>query len=77
MIEGSRGGYYNGFRIHSVRLPRVFAQQEVIFGGHGQTLKIRHDSYERAGYMPGVNMAIKKVMGLQQLIYGFEHLLDD
>ncbi|MGZ9584068.1 4-hydroxy-tetrahydrodipicolinate reductase [Paenibacillus marinisediminis] len=77
VIEGSRGGYYNGFRIHSVRLPGVFAQQEVIFGGHGQTLKIRHDSYERAGYMPGVNMAIKKVMGLQQLIYGFEHLLDD
>ncbi|MFS0722620.1 4-hydroxy-tetrahydrodipicolinate reductase [Paenibacillus sp. 1P07SE] len=76
LIEGSRGGYYNGFRIHSVRLPGVFAQQEVIFGGHGQTLKIRHDSYERAGYMPGVNVAVKKVMGYTGMIYGFEHLMD-
>ncbi|MDQ6418202.1 4-hydroxy-tetrahydrodipicolinate reductase [Paenibacillus sp. LHD-117] len=75
-IEGARGGYYNGFRIHSVRLPGVFAQQEVIFGGYGQTLKIRHDSYERAGYMPGVNVAVKKVMGYTGLIYGFEHLMD-
>ncbi|GGF88994.1 4-hydroxy-tetrahydrodipicolinate reductase [Paenibacillus abyssi] len=75
-IEGSRGGYYNGFRIHSVRLPGVFAQQEVIFGGYGQTLKIRHDSYERAGYMPGVNTAVKKVMTYTGMIYGFEHLMD-
>jgi len=76
IIEGSRGGYYNGFRIHSVRLPGVFAQQEVIFGGNGQTLKIRHDSYERAGYMPGVNVAVKKVLGYTGMIYGFEHLMD-
>lgn len=76
-IEGVRGGYYNGFRIHSVRLPGIFAQQEVIFGGFGQLLKIRHDSYERAGYMPGVNIAIKKVMQLEELICGFEHLLDE
>lgn len=76
-IEGSRGGYYNGFRIHSVRLPGVFAQQEVIFGGSGQTLKIRHDSYERAGYMPGVKVAVQKVMELNELIYGFEHMIED
>lgn len=75
-IEGSRGGYYNGFRIHSVRLPGIFAQEEVIFGGNGQTLKIRHDSYERAGYMPGVNMAVKRVMTYTGLVYGFEHFLD-
>lgn len=75
-IEGSRGGYYNGFRIHSVRLPGVFAQQEVVFGGYGQTLKIRHDSYERAGYMPGVNLAIKKVLEYQGMIYGFDHFVD-
>lgn len=75
-IEGARGGNYQGFRIHSVRLPGVFAQQEVVFGGHGQTLKIRHDSYERAGYMPGVNKAIKKVMEVDSLVYGFEHFLD-
>ncbi|MBQ4898440.1 MULTISPECIES: 4-hydroxy-tetrahydrodipicolinate reductase [Paenibacillus] len=75
-IEGSRGGYYNGFRIHSVRLPGVFAQQEVIFGGFGQTLKIRHDSYDRAGYMPGVNLAVKKVLEYQGMIYGFDHFVD-
>lgn len=76
IIEGSRGGYYNGFRIHSVRLPGVFAQQEVVFGAFGQTLKIRHDSYDRAGYMPGVNTAVKKVMEYTGLIYGFEHIMD-
>ncbi|MFE5317205.1 4-hydroxy-tetrahydrodipicolinate reductase [Paenibacillus sp. NPDC056579] len=75
-IEGSRGGLYNGFRIHSVRLPGVFAQQEVIFGAFGQTLKIRHDSYDRAGYMPGVNVAVKKVMEFTGLVYGFEHFID-
>jgi len=77
LIEGARGGYYNGFRIHSVRLPGVFAQQEVIFGAFGQTLKIRHDSYDRAGYMPGVNAAVKKIMSITGMVYGFEHLMDD
>lgn len=75
-IEGARGGYYQGFRIHSVRLPGIFAQQEVIFGAFGQTLKIRHDSYDRAGYMPGVNVAVKKVMEYAGMVYGFEHFID-
>nr|WP_281891023.1 4-hydroxy-tetrahydrodipicolinate reductase [Paenibacillus sp. YYML68] len=75
-IEGARGAYYNGFRIHSVRLPGVFAQQEVVFGAFGQTLKIRHDSYDRAGYMPGVNVAVKKVMTYEGMVYGFEHFVD-
>lgn len=75
-LEGARGGYYNGFRIHSVRLPGVFAQQEVVFGVYGQSLKIRHDSYERAGYMPGVKVAVQKVMETTGMVYGFEHFLD-
>ncbi|WP_026326446.1 4-hydroxy-tetrahydrodipicolinate reductase [Paenibacillus ginsengihumi] len=75
-IEGSRGGYYNGFRIHSVRLPGIFAKQEVIFGAFGQTLIIQHDSYDRAGYMPGVNTAVKKVMQTTGMVYGFEHFID-
>jgi len=75
-IDGARGGYYNGFRIHSVRLPGIFAQQEVVFGGYGQSLKIRHDSYDRAGYMPGVNVAIKKVLGISGIVYGFEHFIE-
>ncbi|CAH1197144.1 4-hydroxy-tetrahydrodipicolinate reductase [Paenibacillus allorhizoplanae] len=75
-IEGSRGGYYNGFRIHSVRLPGVFAQQEVIMAEQGQALKIRHDSYDRAAYMPGVAIAVRKVMTYTGMIYGFEHFID-
>lgn len=75
-IEGARGGNYDGFRIHSVRLPGIFAQQEVIFGAFGQTLKIRHDSYDRAGYMPGVKVAVQKVMEYTGLIYGFEHFIE-
>ena len=75
-IPGARGGEYDGFRIHSVRLPGVFAQQEVIFGGFGQTLKIRHDSYDRAAYMPGVAAAIRKVLHTTGMVYGFEHMLD-
>lgn len=76
MLEGARGAYYNGFRIHSVRLPGVFAQQEVIMAASGQSLKIRHDSYERASYMPGVNLAIKKVMTYEGMLYGFDHFID-
>ncbi|MDQ1909386.1 4-hydroxy-tetrahydrodipicolinate reductase [Paenibacillus sp. GD4] len=75
-LEGARGGYYNGFRIHSVRLPGVFAQQEVVFGAFGQTLKIRHDSYDRAGYMPGVKVGVQKVMEYTGMVYGFEHFIE-
>ncbi|UJF36162.1 4-hydroxy-tetrahydrodipicolinate reductase [Paenibacillus hexagrammi] len=75
-IEGSRGGYYNGFRIHSVRLPGIFAQQEVIMAEPGQALKIRHDSYDRAAYMPGVALAVRKVMTYTGMVYGFEHFID-
>jgi len=76
LLEGARGGFYNGFRIHSVRLPGVFAQQEVIMASYGQALKIRHDSYERAAYMPGVNLGVKKVMTYTGLVYGFDHFID-
>lgn len=75
LLEGARGGLYEGFRIHSVRLPGLFAQQEVIFGGHGQTLKIRHDSYDRAGYMPGVKLAVEQVMDLTGLTFGIDQFL--
>lgn len=75
-IPGARGALYEGFRIHSVRLPGMVAHQEVLFGATGQTLSIRHDSINRESFMPGVNMAIKAVMSLEELIYGLEHLLD-
>jgi 4-hydroxy-tetrahydrodipicolinate reductase len=75
-IPGAKGAEYHGFRIHSVRLPGMVAHQEVIFGATGQTLSIRHDSINRESFMPGVNMAIKAVMNLSELIYGLEHLID-
>lgn len=76
IIPGARGGNYSGFRIHSVRLPGLVAHQEVIFGEQGQTLTIRHDSINRESFMPGVNLAVKKVKSLEGIIYGLEHLID-
>jgi 4-hydroxy-tetrahydrodipicolinate reductase len=61
--------------IHSVRLPGLVAHQEVIFGGLGQTLTIRHDSLNRESFMPGVIMAVKKIKGLKGLVYGLEQIL--
>jgi len=75
-MEGARGAYYNGFRIHSVRLPGIVAHQEVLFGGPGQLLTIRHDSLNRESFMPGVKLAIEKVMELDHLVYGLENILD-
>lgn len=74
-ITGCRGGDLGQIRIHSVRLPGFVAHQEVIFGGIGQSLTIRHDSYDRAGFMPGVIMVIKRMLTKQGLIYGMEKLL--
>ncbi|WP_134699000.1 4-hydroxy-tetrahydrodipicolinate reductase [Ammoniphilus sp. YIM 78166] len=76
ILDGARGAYYHGFRIHSVRLPGLVAHQEVLFGHVGQTLSIRHDSMNRESFMPGVNLAIKKVMGLTGLVYGLENVMD-
>jgi 4-hydroxy-tetrahydrodipicolinate reductase len=75
-LEGARGAYYDGFRIHSVRLPGIVAHQEVLFGGPGQLLTIRHDSLNRESFMPGVKLAIEKVMELDHLVYGLENILD-
>ena len=74
-IEGSRGGKCGTIPIHSVRLPGYVAHQEVIFGGIGQTLRIRHDSIDRTSFMPGVILAIKKSMELDHLIYGLETVI--
>ncbi|TCP69097.1 4-hydroxy-tetrahydrodipicolinate reductase [Baia soyae] len=74
--EGARGAYYSGFRIHSVRLPGLVAHQEVLFGGDGQLLTIRHDSLNRESFMPGVDLSVRKVMNLDHLVYGLEEILD-
>jgi 4-hydroxy-tetrahydrodipicolinate reductase len=62
--------------IHSIRLPGLVAHQEVIFGGEGQTLSIRHDSTDRRSFMPGVLLAVRKVAALPEpLTVGLERLL--
>jgi 4-hydroxy-tetrahydrodipicolinate reductase len=61
--------------IHSVRLPGLVAHQEVLFGGLGETLTIRHDSLSRDSFMPGVLLAVKRVRSLQGLVVGLENIL--
>lgn len=75
-LAGARGAVADNIHIHSVRLEGLIAHQEVIFGGLGQTLSIRHDSYDRKSFMPGVLLAIKKITTLKGLVYGLETLLD-
>ena len=75
LFEGARGSEVHGVRVHSLRLPGLVAHQEIIFGGTGETLTIRHDSIHRESFMPGVCLACTKVIGSQQLFYGLEHLL--
>ncbi len=75
-LTGARGGEVDGIHIHSVRLPGLVAHQEIIFGGEGQSLTIRHDSYDRTSFMPGVRLALKKISELEGLVYGLEEILD-
>ena len=74
-LSGARGGDIEGIRIHSVRLPGLVAHQEVLFGGPGQTLTIRHDSLDRTSFMPGVVLAIKEIHRCPGLTVGLEPLL--
>ncbi|MDR5695216.1 MAG: 4-hydroxy-tetrahydrodipicolinate reductase [Armatimonadota bacterium] len=75
VVPGARGGAVEGIRIHSIRLPGLIAHQEVIFGSPGQTLTIRHDSYSEESFMPGLLLAIRKVLTLDHLVVGIEPLL--
>jgi len=61
--------------IHSVRLPGLVAHQEVLFGGLGQTLSVRHDSISRESFMPGVLIAVRKVGATDDFVVGLEHVL--
>ena len=76
IIKSARGAEHDGnIHIHSVRLPGYVASQEVIFGGQGQTLKIRHDSIDRTSFMPGVVLSIRHVMSNNNFVYGLENIL--
>jgi 4-hydroxy-tetrahydrodipicolinate reductase len=77
VLEGARGGEgAGGIRIHSVRLRGLVAHQEVLLGTAGQSLTIRHDSYDRESYMPGVLLAVKSVGDRPGLTVGLDALLD-
>ncbi len=75
-IPGARGADAAGIKVHSVRLPGLVAHQEVIFGAEGQSLLIKHDSYNRKSFMPGVRLALEKINEISGLVYGLEKLLD-
>ncbi|MGI9017976.1 MAG: 4-hydroxy-tetrahydrodipicolinate reductase [Euzebya sp.] len=71
----ARGDTHQQIPVHAVRLPGLVAHQQVMFGGTGETLTIRHDSLDRSSFMPGVLMAVKAVPTLSGLTVGLEHLL--
>jgi 4-hydroxy-tetrahydrodipicolinate reductase len=75
-IPGVRGGRYLDIPVHSVRLPGFVAHQEVLLGGPGQVLTLRHDATSRSAFMPGVILAVRTVPRLRQLYYGLEQILE-
>jgi len=74
-LDGARGAQVDGIHVHGVRLRGLVAHQEVLFGSVGETLTIRHDSLDRAGFMPGVLAAVRAVPGLPGLTIGIDALL--
>jgi 4-hydroxy-tetrahydrodipicolinate reductase len=74
-VPGARGANEGGVGLHSVRLPGYVASQEVILGGQGQTLSLRHDTISRECYMPGVLLAVREVMQRDSLVEGLDALI--
>lgn len=74
-LAGVRGGDYHGIKIHSVRLPGYIAHEQVLFGGAGEALTIRQDSFDRQSFMSGVKVALEKVSELDHLVVGLEKIL--
>jgi 4-hydroxy-tetrahydrodipicolinate reductase len=75
-IEGARGADVDGIPVHSIRLTGLVAHQEVLFGTQGETLTIRHDSLDRTSFVPGVLLAVRRVVERPGLTVGIEPLLD-
>lgn len=75
-LDGARGADVRGVRVHSVRVSGLVAHQEVLLGGSGETLTIRHDSLDRVSFMPGVLLAVRHVAERPGLTVGIEPLLD-
>ncbi|MGB8650742.1 MAG: 4-hydroxy-tetrahydrodipicolinate reductase [Mycobacteriales bacterium] len=75
-LEGARGSVVEGVHVHAVRMAGMVAHQEVILGGEGETLTLRHDSYDRASFMPGVLLGVRQVASRPGLTVGLDALLD-
>ena len=75
-LDGARGADVSGVRVHAVRLAGLVAHQEVLLGGVGESLTIRHDSYDRASFMPGVLLGVREIGARPGLTVGLEHLLE-
>lgn len=75
-LPGARGAEVDGIPVHSVRAEGLLAHQEVIFGGAGESLTIRHDSFNRESFMPGVLLAVSKIASAPGLTIGLENLLE-
>jgi len=75
-VPGARGALVEGIPVHSVRVQGLVSHQEVLFGDPGETLVLRHDSYNATGFMPGVLLGIRKIRSRPGLTYGLEHFLE-
>lgn len=76
VVPGTRGGVAEDIHVHSLRMPGFVASHQVIFGGPGQSLTIRHDSIGRESFVPGVAFAVKEIRSRVGLVYGLDHLMD-
>ena len=74
--QGARGALIEGVPVHSIRSMGYVASQEVVFGSMGQTLTIRHDSWDRTSYMPGVLLGIRSVKKCDGLVVGLENFME-
>ncbi|MEV0445174.1 4-hydroxy-tetrahydrodipicolinate reductase [Streptomyces spectabilis] len=75
-LDGARGADVDGVRVHAVRLNGLLAHQEVLLGGEGETLTIRHDSLHHSSFMPGILLGARRVVETPGLTFGLEHFLD-
>ncbi|MFF2850535.1 4-hydroxy-tetrahydrodipicolinate reductase [Streptomyces sp. NPDC058001] len=75
-LDGARGADVDGIPVHSVRLRGLLAHQEVLLGGEGETLTVRHDSLHHSSFMPGILLGVRRVVETPGLTFGLEHFLD-
>jgi 4-hydroxy-tetrahydrodipicolinate reductase len=75
-LEGARGADVDGIPVHAIRLRGLLAHQEVLLGGEGETLTIRHDSLHHSSFMPGILLGVRRVVSAPGLTFGLENFLD-